>query len=445
MTPSSLFFCLIVILSFVHVFSRVPPSDIGFTVDIIHRDSPLSPLYNSSATKFDLLRNAIHRSISRSRHFTKLFDPTSIKDQIQSEIIPSGGEYFMEVSVGTPPVKVLGIADTGSDLTWTQCKPCVQCYEQKISLFDPKKSTTYKDLSCDSDSCNALNSNERRCEVNKNTCAYSYSYGDRSFTKGQIATEKFRIGSTKGFSVSIPNIVFGCGHNNGGTFDGFGSGIVGLGGGSLSLVSQLSDSINGKFSYCLMPEGSGSNVTSKISFGANSIVSGPKVVSTPLIDKEPSTYYYLTLEGISVGKNRLAYSPDFPMSEIEDGNIIIDSGTTLTLLSSGFYEKLASALEETVQVERVSDPNGLLNVCFKAEGGNIDLPIITLHFKGGANLELQPHHTFAAVEENMVCFTMIPSNDVSIVGNLAQIDFLIGYDLKEKKVSFKKTDCTKHK
>jgi hypothetical protein len=30
----------------------------------------------------------------------------------------------MKYSIGTPPVPILGVADTGSDLIWLQCEPC---------------------------------------------------------------------------------------------------------------------------------------------------------------------------------------------------------------------------------------------------------------------------------------------------------------------------------
>ncbi|XWS53417.1 hypothetical protein CRYUN_Cryun11dG0155600 [Craigia yunnanensis] len=176
----------------------------------------------------------------------------------------------MEICIGTPPVSVLGIADTVSDLTWVQCKPCEEGYEQKTPLFDPRKSSTYKNVPCGSNSCNALDSSDRVCNQEQNACENSYSYGDRSFTKGNIALEKFTIGVFTRSPVSFPNLVFGCGHNNGGTFDYVGSGIVGLGGGPLSLIKQLESNINAD------------------------------AVSTPLVDKDPSTYYRVTLEAVSV-------------------------------------------------------------------------------------------------------------------------------------------------
>ncbi|CAN8316462.1 unnamed protein product [Cochlearia groenlandica] len=255
----------------------------------------------------------------------------------------------MSIEIGTPPMNVLAIADTGSDLTWVQCKPCQQCYEQNGPIFDKKSSSTYKDVSCESSHCNALTDNERGCNESDDVCKYRYSYGDKSFTKGDVATETISIDSASGSSVSFPNTVFGCGYNNGGTFDETGSGIIGLGGGELSLISQLGSSISNKFSYCLSRKSSTINGTSVINLGTSSIPSvtsklSSGVVSTPLVDKEPKTYYYLTLEAISVGKTKIPYTGDsyYPnnddVSSAAKGNIIIDSGTTLTLLDSGFYD-----------------------------------------------------------------------------------------------------------
>ena len=36
----------------------------------------------------------------------------------QADIISNGGEYLLKYFVGTPPVQILGIVDTGSDLIW---------------------------------------------------------------------------------------------------------------------------------------------------------------------------------------------------------------------------------------------------------------------------------------------------------------------------------------
>ncbi|EXB70641.1 putative aspartic protease [Morus notabilis] len=130
--------------------------------------------------------------------------------------------------------------------------------------------------------------------------------------------------------------IFGCGHQNGGISGGIESGIAGLGSGKLSLVSQMGSSINGKFSYCLS---SPSKLSSKINFGGKGMFSSPGVVSTPFLSKASLPYYYLILEGISVGSKRFNVHNSTNMSPLSSnfwwsfkGNIVIDSRATLSYL-----------------------------------------------------------------------------------------------------------------
>jgi hypothetical protein len=44
----------------------------------------------------------------------------------------------------------------------------------------------------------------------------------------------------------------------------------------------------------------------------------------------------------------------------EEGNIFIDSGTTLTYIPPELYEDLVSALEKAIDAERVSEPGASL-------------------------------------------------------------------------------------
>ncbi|KAG9154023.1 hypothetical protein Leryth_000523 [Lithospermum erythrorhizon] len=153
-------------------------------------------------------------------------------------------------------------------------------------------------------------------------------------------------------------------------------------GGVTSLVSQLDTLINGKFSYCLVPIDSAETVTSKLKFGSDAVVSGPQAVSTPITKKEPETFYYLTLESISVGANRLSYiktdDSDSKASSVEQGNIIIDSGTTLTILPSEFYEELEATLKKSIN-GKPADPKGSFSLCFE-DPDSIKFPDITFHF-----------------------------------------------------------------
>ncbi|KEH17165.1 putative nepenthesin [Medicago truncatula] len=409
----------------------------GFEVELIHHDSPLSPFYNSSLTSSELITNAALRSISRSKRLS-LFQNNELNESPESIIIPNGGDYLMKIYIGTPPVERLAVADTGSNLIWVQCSPCKKCFPQDKPYFDPNKSSTYMGLSCDSQSCSSLPLGKHRCGKSKK-CEYLIIYGDESYSFGELSTDSIGFGSMNGEGekdVTFPKSVFGCGLQNdlGSETSHKTTGIVGLGLGPLSLVSQLGDSIGRKFSYCLVPFGS--NSTSKLKFGDQAIIKGNGVVSTPLMIKSSDPYhYYLNLEGITVGQKTA-------QSGQTDGNIIIDSGTTLTYLEPKFYNDFIASVKGVIGVEEVKDPPSPFTFCFTF-GDLAKFPNFVFHFTG-ADVTLKPQKLLGVLGNNSYCLLAIPSNDLSIFGNIAHVDFLVEYDLEGKKVSFAPSDCSKN-
>ncbi|KAK7278678.1 hypothetical protein RJT34_23713 [Clitoria ternatea] len=409
----------------------------GFTVEIIHRDSLGSPFYRPAETKFQRVINALRRSINRANHLKQ----SSISpNAAQATVTPYQGEYLMTYSVGTPPFKLFGIVDTGSDIIWMQCQPCETCYKQTTPIFDPSKSNTYKTLPCSSTTCQTVQSTSCSAD-NKQTCEYAINYGDGSHSQGDLSVDTLTLGSTNGSPISFPRTIIGCGHDNTVSFRGKSSGVVGLGDGPLSLTSQLSSSIDKKFSYCFAPMFSQSASSSELNFGDAALVSGDGVVSTPIVSHDQKIFYYLTLEAFSVGNNRIEFGGSSSGST-KEGNIIIDSGTTLTLLPGDVYSKLESAVAFGIGLKRVQDPNKLLSLCYETTSDKIDVLAITAHFRG-ADVALNAVNTFVEIAEGIVCFAFRASEDASIFGNLAQQNLLVGYDLQKKMISFKATDCTK--
>ncbi|KAJ4721419.1 aspartic proteinase CDR1-like [Melia azedarach] len=380
----------------------------GFSVELIHRDSPKSPLFNPNENPFERIINALHRSFNRAKLINpNLVSPTSA----EADIIPDQGEFLM----------------------------------QDAPLFDPSNSTTYKDLPCFSNQCSSLPRTSCSSVLGESgTCQYSVSYGDNSHSDGNLALDTITLGSTTGRPFPLPKTIIGCGHDNGGTFNSKAAGIIGLGGGDVSLVSQMGPSIAGKFSYCLLPllSSQASASSSKINFGTNGVVSGPGVVSTPLIAKNPKTYYFLTLEAVSVGTQRIAVA-DSSSSGTTEGNIIIDSGTTLTYLPQGFNSRLVRAVSRLISATPTTDPDGLLDLCYNIRStSGFKFPDITVHFTG-ADVKLSPVNTFARISEDLVCLLFKGvDGGPAIYGNLMQANFLVGYDTQKRTVSFKPTDCS---
>ncbi|XP_059456612.1 aspartic proteinase CDR1-like [Corylus avellana] len=415
----------------------------SFSVDLIHRDSPFSPFYDPSETPSQRVANALQRSITRVNHFKPTSSSSLSPNELpRPEIVAVGGEYLMKYSVGTPPVPVLGVADTGSDLIWLQCEPCTDCYNQTDPLFDPAESKTYRNVSCSASECQSLEGTSCSSLLSSSSsCEYSVSYGDSSYSHGDLAFDSLTLESNASVPVSLSNIVVGCGHNNAGTFTKKGSGVVGLGRGAASLVTQLGSSIGGKFSYCLVPTTSQAKNSSKLSFGSDAVVSGSGAVSTGLAPKRPDMhFYFLTLEAISVGNKTLEFDDSSPFGDSEE-NIIIDSGTTLTLFPEDFYSRFEAAMAEEIDLERVDDPDERLSLCYKSASDDIGVPNITAHFRG-ADMKLNPMNAFLRVSEELVCFAFVASERIYIFGNVAQFNYLVGYDTEANTVSFKPTDCT---
>jgi hypothetical protein len=171
--------------------------------------------------------------------------------------------------------------------------------------------------------------------------------------------------------VRFPKTVIGFGLKNNGSFNDQASGIAGFGGGSLSLISQMGSSVGRKISYCLVPFLSQAGRSSKLNFGSHAVVSGHGVKSTPLLTDD--TFYYLTLEVAGLGKERIQFGDSSPGTG--SGNIITDSGTTLTIVPEDVLNELSKAADNQVEGRRAEDPSGFLSLCYN----HLKVPIITTH------------------------------------------------------------------
>ncbi|KAK9144119.1 hypothetical protein Sjap_004022 [Stephania japonica] len=424
---------LIATLSFISIFLIEAKANDGlltFKVDMIHRDSPKSPLYNPLESNLNRLQRYFDYSIARTTTLSN-------NKLVPTTVVPTGGMFLLNISVGTPPIQTLAIADTGSDLTWTQCTPCPSCYKQELPLFVPHQSSTYKSIYCHANPCVTLGNTA--CSNNRNICEYNYGYGDGSIVIGNLASETFTFyggTTTTTTTTTFPRLVFGCGHNDSGTFSDRETGIIGLGGGPVSFISQIGPKIGWKFSYCLVP---GNTSLNTMTFGGS--ISGEGVVTTLLIRAEDETYYFVTLDAISVAnKRRIPYN--YSAQANNTGNTFIDSGSFFTVLPTGLYNEVESDLREAVALKGVT--LGGLKLCYKSESLE-GFPDITFHFRG-ADVVLKPVNYFIRPDgyETLLCLSLLPVNGTTtIIGNRAQINFEIGYDLEANMVSFKPADCTK--
>ncbi|XP_074356630.1 aspartic proteinase CDR1-like [Apium graveolens] len=218
------------------------------------------------------------------------------------------------------------------------------------------------------------------------------------------------------------------------------SGIVGLGGSHLLIISQLYETIQGKFSYCLVPVFR--NETSTIIFVEKAQVSNSNKFSTPLFQVPRNPTYYLKLEKVLIGSESFKVPRKDEGGGSEDGHVVIDSGTTLTFLPTGTYYKFLSALKEAIGVNIRKDPTGFSDICYKTSS-NVKMPVIGFQFKGVTLLKLPLSSTFPVVADDLTCLQVVPTTYTSIIGNLWQPNLLVSYDLHAKTVFFRKQIAAK--
>ncbi|PON31696.1 Aspartic peptidase [Parasponia andersonii] len=409
----------------------------GFRVTLHHVD------HGKNLTKLERLQRGIKRGKHRLQRLNALVlaakseSPSSTV--VETPVRSGNGEFLMKLSIGTPPNAFSAILDTGSDLIWTQCLPCETCFDQPTPIFDPKKSSSYSKLSCSSQLCAALP--QSTCS---DGCEYFYAYGDYSSTQGVLASETFTFGDDDDDKASVDGIGFGCGGDNEG--DGFnqGAGLVGLGRGPLSLVSQLDEP---KFSYCLtsMDDTKTSSLLMGSLASVNTTSSGVKV-TTPLI-KNPSqpSFYYLSLEGISVGDTLLPIEKDtFALQEDGSGGLIIDSGTTITYLEKKGFDAVKEEFINQIKLSVDKSGSQGLDLCFNLPKGStsVDVPKLAFHFKNDAVLELPPENYILSDSDlGVLCFALGASSGMSIFGNIQQQNLLVVHDLSEGTLSFVPTQC----
>ncbi|XP_018840177.1 protein ASPARTIC PROTEASE IN GUARD CELL 1-like [Juglans regia] len=339
------------------------------------------------------------------------------------------GEYVSRIGVGTPAKPFYMVLDTGSDINWLQCKPCANCYKQSDPIFDPTSSSSYKPLSCASPQCQALR--VQGCSAGK--CLYGVSYGDGSKTTGNMVTETVSFGS----SGAVNNIALGCGHDNKGLFVGV-AGILGLGGGSLSFPYQIKAS---SFSYCLVDRDSSKSSTLEF----NSAPPADSVTTTILKNKKLDTFYYIGLDGLSVGGMPLSIPASvFQMDAAGNGGIIVDSGTTITRLPTQAYNALRDAFVKLTRNLKSTSGVSLFDTCYDLSSQtSVQVPTVSFRFSGGKLLSLPAKNYLIPMDSSgTYCLAFAPtSSSPSIIGNVQQQGIRVSYDLANSRLAFSPNKC----
>ncbi|TKY70835.1 Aspartic proteinase nepenthesin-1 [Spatholobus suberectus] len=434
----------------------------------------LLPLTHSiSKTQFNsthhLLKSTSTRSASRFQRQHQ--NPVSLP-------LSSGSDYTLSFNLGSHPSQSITLyMDTGSDLVWFPCAPfeCILC-EGKFNATKPLNITRSHGVSCQSPACSAAHSSMSshdlcaiaRCpldNIETSDCSsaacppFYYAYGDGSLV-ARLHRDTLSMSS-----LVLKNFTFGCAH----TALAEPTGVAGFGRGILSLPAQLatlSPQLGNRFSYCLVSHSFDRERVQEPSplilgrydgFGGNS-----EFVYTSMLWNPKHPYFYCVgLAGISVGRKTIP-APEMlrRVDRRGDGGVVVDSGTTFTMLPASLYNSVVGEFERRVgrvqkRASEVEDKTGL-GPCYFLEG-LVEVPTVTLHFVGNDSSVVLPRGNYFyefldgadGVRRKVGCMMLMNGGDDAelsggpgaTLGNYQQQGFEVVYDLEKQRVGFAKRQC----
>ncbi|CAM0949183.1 unnamed protein product [Alopecurus aequalis] len=410
------------------------PSSGRVTVPLNHRYGPCSPVPSTNGpTMAELLRHDKLRaeylqrkvfSLDDELKQSKLSVPTTLGSALGTRL------YVITVGIGTPAVSQNMDIDTGSDVSWVQCNPCPEpsCHAPNGSLFDPLQSSTYVPFNCTSATCLQLDYHNHGC-TSTQQCKFYVGYGDGSNTTGTYGSDTLALTP----SETVSSFQFGCSHEQSDDSEKT-DGLMGLGGGVQSLMSQTAATYGNAFSYCLPATSSTSGF---LTFGAPNDTSA-FVTTTMLRVKNRLTFYNVLLQDIKVDGNLLGISPS-----VFAAGSLMDSGTRITTLPLEAYTALSTAFKASMTQYTEAPPWNFFETCFDFTGveeDNITIPSVALVFDGGAIIDLD-RSGIMDMAASCLAFYSTNVSDGSVIGNVQQRTFEVLHDVGQSVFGFRQGAC----
>ncbi|CAI9116162.1 OLC1v1017242C1 [Oldenlandia corymbosa var. corymbosa] len=404
-------------LSIIHIYGKCSPF-------APHQTPWLNTVINM-ASKLDPQRFAYLSSLVASPKPTKV--PIA-----SGQNVLNVGNYIVRAKIGTPAQLMFMVLDTSNDVAWVPCTGCSGCSSR---LFSPNTSTSYLASDCSLPECTQVRG--LSCPTTGNgACFFNQSYGGDSSLFATLSHDSLTLGNDV-----IPNYAFGCINAvSGGSIPP--QGLLGLGRGSMSLLSQSGSLYSGVFSYCL-PSFRSYYFSGSLKLGS---VGQPKNIRTTPLLKNPHrpSLYYVNLTGISVGKVKVPVAPELLSFDPNTGSgTIIDSGTVITRFVQPVYNALRDEFRK--QVTGPFSSLGAFDTCFTAS--NEDLaPPITLHFEGMDLVLPMENSLIHSSAGSLACLSMAaaPGNvnsGLNVIANLQQQNLRILFDTANSRVGIARELC----
>ncbi|XP_004501630.1 aspartyl protease AED3 [Cicer arietinum] len=409
--------------------SQADDTDLN-VIPIYGKCSPFNP------PKTDSWENRVINMASKDPARMNYLSTLLAQKTISSAPIASGqafniGNYVVRVKIGTPGQLFFMVLDTSTDEAFAPCSGCIGC---SSTTFSPNSSTSYGPLDCSVPQCGQVRGFS--CPATgSGACSFNQTYAGSSFS-ATLIQDSLRLSTDV-----IPTYSFGCiSAISGSSIPA--QGLLGLGRGPLSLLSQSGSLYSGVFSYCL-PSFKSYYFSGSLKLGP---VGQPKSIRTTPLLRNPHrpSLYYVNLTGISVGRVHVPLPYEFLAFDPNTGSgTIIDSGTVITRFVEPVYNAVRDEFRK--QVTGPFSSLGAFDTCFVKTYETL-APAITLRFTD-LNLTLPMENSLIhSSSGSLACLAMAaaPSNVnsvLNVIANFQQQNLRVLFDTVNNKVGIARELC----
>ncbi|XP_058731106.1 aspartic proteinase Asp1-like [Vicia villosa] len=367
---------------------------------------------------------------------------SSIVFPIYGNVYPVGF-YNVTLNIGQPPRPYFLDVDTGSELTWLQCDaPCSQCSETPHPLYKPSNDF----VPCKDPLCASLQPNDDYTCEDPNQCDYEIKYADQFSTLGVLLNDVYLLNFTNGVQLKV-RMALGCGYDQIFSPSSYHplDGILGLGRGKASLVSQLNSQglVRNVIGHCLSSRGGG-----YIFFG--NAYDSSQMSWTPISSIHSGKHY-------SAGPAELVFGGR--KTGVGSLDIIFDTGSSYTYFNSPAYHALISLVNKELHRKplKVAPDDQTLPMCWHGKKPFRSINEVKKYFKpltlsfgnGGkvkSQFEIPPEAYLIISNKGNVCLGILNGPEVglgelNLIGDISMLDKVMVFDNEKELIGWGPADC----
>ncbi|KAL7204723.1 hypothetical protein ACSBR2_017766 [Camellia fascicularis] len=405
--------------------------DQGSTLRVFHANSPCSPLFKQlgGLSWEDSVLEMQTKDQARLQYLASLVAGRSVVPIASGRQIIQSPTYIVRAKIGTPPQTFLMAMDTSNDAAWVPCSGCLGC---SSTLFDSVKSTTFKTIGCQAPQCQQVPN--PTCAGS--ACSFNLTYG------GSTVVSNLSQDTVMLATDPVPGYTFGCIQKATGSSVPP-QGLLGLGRGPLSLLSQTQNIYQSTFSYCL-PSFKSGNFSGSLRLGP---IGQPKRIKYTQLLRNPrrSSLYYVNMFGIRVGRRIVSIPPQaLAFNPITGAGTIFDSGTVFTRLVQAAYIAVRDEFRRRVGINATVTTLGGFDTCYSVP---IVAPTVTLMFTG-MNVTLPPdNYLIHSTAGSITCLAMAAAPDnvnsvLNVIANMQQQNHRLLFDIPNSRLGVARELCT---